>query len=122
VGLAASVPASAGLKSPGSSITLLDKADGTGFAWGTINAVRQSANNVERLRCSLSVGASDTTMVTCVATNAAGTTRMCVSAQPNHALAALGVGDGYLYFSWDAQGNCAIVQGGADSAYAPKTP
>ncbi len=122
VGLATSVPASAGYKSAGTGVTLVDKADGTGFAWGIMNAVRQSSNNVERLGCSLSSSGVDGTSVLCTATNAAGTQRMCASSQSNHAHTVAGLGDGYVYFKWDAQGNCTLIQGGTDSAYSPKTP
>jgi len=115
LGLAAT--ASAGQKQavavtiwPGAFITV---------AYGSLGTARDSADLNQMIGC-LSQGSS----ATCWATNAAGTTVSCSTANAADLAAIHSMnGDSYLLFAWEnGTGNCEWVYVRNQSNYAPKLP
>jgi hypothetical protein len=101
---------------PGVRITT--NADGSGHAEGTLGGVRNSANTVERLSCTVTrnettnaagiVARSST--VSCLARDANGLIATCVSAQEKHAIALNGVSnDSLIEFRYNPAGTCTTL-------------
>jgi hypothetical protein len=90
-----------------------------GYAEGTLGGTRNSANNVERIRCTVTreenlsaTGAllSRETLLVCIARNAAGRTASCASESEAIANGLNGLSnDGLLRFSFDANAQCTDI-------------
>ena len=99
-------------------VVITPNADGSGYAGGTLGAVRNSANTVERLSCT--VTRTETTggnglplqvsQVSCVARDANGVVASCVSTQEKFAAALNGVSnDSLIEFRYNAAGACTTI-------------
>jgi hypothetical protein len=94
---------------------------GGGSASGTMGNVRNSADTVQFIGCTLSSGPY--AVVSCTARNTSGTTVACSSAAHEitsvaHAMTS----DAHIQFSWDTSGACTSLSIRTDSRYAPKSP
>ena len=101
---------------PGVIIT--PNADGSGYAGGTLGGVRNSANTVERLSCTVTrtetTGANglpvQISQVSCVARDANGVVASCTSVQEKFAAALNGVSnDSLIEFRYNAAGSCTSL-------------
>jgi hypothetical protein len=99
-------------------VVITPNADGSGYAGGTLGGVRNSANTVERLSCTVTrtevTGANglpvQSSTVSCVARDANGVVASCTSAQEKFAAALNGVSnDSLIEFLYNAAGNCTRV-------------
>lgn len=84
-------------------------------AFGTLVATRRSADNVQKLGCTIK---SDN--VLCYATNAAGVYRTCLTTDPAlMAVARSLTSESYLWFIWNTAGTCTSITVGLGSPYKP---
>lgn len=84
-------------------------------AFGTLVATRRSADNVQKLGCTIK---SDN--VLCYATNAAGVYRTCLTTDPTlMAVARSLTSESYLWFIWNTAGTCTSITVGLGSPYKP---
>ena len=91
-------------------------------ATGSLSAVRATADSNQTIGCVI-ISETTTVSANCLARDAAGNTRNCVTSQANHlqAIATL-QGDSQLIFSWNTQGACTRIAITNDSTFAPKAP
>ena len=93
------------------------------YAYGAIGTTRNSADNVQYLGCTVYGTSGGTQQVICKARNTDGKTAACTSSAPAIIQAALAVnGDSYVWFGFNADGNCTRLYGYNWSWYAPKNP
>ncbi len=84
-------------------------------AFGTLVATRRSADNVQKLGCTIK---SDN--VLCYATNAAGVYRTCQTTDPALMTVARSLtSESYLWFIWNTAGTCTSITVGLGSPYKP---
>jgi hypothetical protein len=114
-------PVSAGSRS--TPITFISSdPDGSGTASGALGAARNSASTTEYIGCTLWAQPGGTSTI-CQAEDAAGTSRYCYSAAQNFIdVVTAFTPDGYLVFSWDAQGQCTYLAMYNYSVWEPKLP
>ena len=94
----------------------------SGSMSGQLGSARNSANNVEYIKCSVLYNIGSTPVGTCSASDSAGNTRICTSVQAHHIDVMLAVrDDGYLAI-WYSGGVCTDVATGKASNYLPKAP
>ena len=99
------------------------EADWDGYAAGTVGYARNSTDNsTEAIGCYFwgnaggGAGAGG-----CEATNAQGVYRSCVTNDASLLATMRGLnGDSYLWFWWDANGNCTSIWVSNNSAFEPK--
>lgn len=84
-------------------------------ALGTLVATRRSADNVQKLGCTVR---ADNAL--CYATNAAGVYRTCLTTDPGLIAVARSLSsESYLWFIWNAAGTCTSIVVGLGSQYKP---
>ena len=102
---------------------VIDKTNKT--AQGYIGTVRNSADNVQLLGCSITVNPSTSFpfTVSCVATDTGGQTVGCYTHNDDlaHMVAGLN-GDSHLQFWWDSSGSCTQIMISTYSNHEPKQP
>ena len=82
-------------------------------AFGTLVGARRSADNVQKLGCT--VKAND---AICYATNAAGVYRSCTTTDPGLTAVARSINsESYLWFIWNAAGTCTAITVGLGSQF-----
>lgn len=91
-------------------------ADASKMANGELGTVRNSADTVQYIGCTVQGDAGS-----CTARNSAGLTRSCSTTETKwlNTMRALD-GDSYLTFKWDANGKCTYVSVQNSSTSAPK--
>src|SRR5690349_12242157 len=86
------------------------------FASGDIGYVRNTADQIQFIGCEVTP-----TVGICYATNSAGLTKSCSTTDANMLeLIRVVRGDSHLFFSWNADGTCRLINVQNDSRAAPK--
>jgi len=76
-------------------------------AQGSLTAARYSADDVQFISCANSAN----TFANCIAKNAAGVTRSCVTSDPALIAVISSIGpESYVSFRWNDEGQCASVR------------
>ena len=123
VTLVCSVAALTGTALGGSRLTVpVDINVAVGYARGSLGDARNSADAVQYIGCynASSVGS---TIVLCEAQDAGGVYRSCVTTDVNMVATARSISGGsFLYFQWNASGNCTALQVTSYSLFRPATP
>lgn len=116
----------AGAKS-GSNVTI-SFSGGNGTASGAMGYVRNSADTVQYIGCTLITSATAssfevTRTVSCSARNSSNVVVSCVSTDGSliDSVQALN-SDSYITFQWNVDGRCTYLRAGTYSQYAPKEP
>jgi hypothetical protein len=92
----------------------------TSTASGTAYAARTAANTNERIDCSVNSYSSGSSWASCIAVNSVGTFKQCTSSFAGIVAAAQSIGDySYIYFTWDASGNCTSLFVNTGSRFLP---
>lgn len=92
-------------------------------AYGALGTARGTADTTQYIGCQVYAYSSSTPVAFCSARNAAGTGGSCTSSNTTIIDSARAVnGDSYVYFNWDASGNCTYLLVVNNSLYAPKQP
>ncbi len=117
--VALSTTAWAGAKG-GSYVSITFSGSG-GSASGTMGNVRNTADTVQYIGCTLSSGPY--AVLSCSARNASGTTVACSTTAPEvtnvaHAMTS----EAHIHFYWDGSGACTYLVVRTDSRYSPKQP
>jgi hypothetical protein len=100
----------AGATSPASTV-FISETGGSGFAYGNLGGVRNSASTIENIGCVSYFSSFDgRPLIGCSATNAAGLSRSCWYTTGNQAGVIALTDDSLLYFYWDASGTCIDVR------------
>jgi hypothetical protein len=93
---------------------------GNNSAQGSLGNVRNTSDRTQLIGCTL-LGFPSGVRAVCVATNSAGTTRMCSSTEPGIIQAVQSINsDSFVFFEFNGSGDCTSVQVEAFSHYAPK--
>jgi hypothetical protein len=91
------------------------------IARGTVSGARNSLDNVQIMQCSYGINSASTVSVVCMARDAAGTARTCITQNPQFVnMAATLQGDSILEFRWDADGRCTSLSIVMSSTSDPK--
>jgi hypothetical protein len=93
------------------------------WAHGSAGTARNSADAVQKIWCGVS-GNGAYASVQCVARTSSGRSATCFSAEPTAAIlqaAAAVKGDSWVWFEWDAAGQCTVVEAKSGSSFEPKT-
>lgn len=90
------------------------------YAWGSMGSARNSGDNNQYIGCTVNTSGSTPTG-NCYARNAAGTLKTCTTTnfyyvEQMKSLAS----DSYIYFGWNASGQCTTLSIGTMSSYEPK--
>ncbi|NVJ27046.1 MULTISPECIES: hypothetical protein [Myxococcus] len=105
-------------------VTVTNASDGTGHAQGSLAGARNSADATQHIGCHLISYAASTggpVRVLCVANSAAGVYGTCSSTDPVIVEGVRSIGDeSYLWFNWDASGQCTYLHVSKISYYEPK--
>lgn len=123
--------AHAGLKdsNPG-TVQIVKYADGSGYAFGMMGAVRSSGDTSAFIGCEVSGYTLNTRYIECKARNAAGTTVTCwqggivnnvIQGQPMIDAFGVAAEGSMVDFSFDASGKCTYLNVLTDSSMRPKT-
>jgi hypothetical protein len=88
-------------------------------ASGTIADARASTDSTQFIGCAV-YGYSTVAQGVCEAQNSKGVNVYCYTTDAPMITAISSVRDGYLTFTWDANGKCTYVYTSNNSAYAPK--
>ena len=92
-------------------------------ARGSLGSARASADSTQYIGCSVYSYATGGSFMYCNASSASNSYGSCTSSDPILMDAARSVKDGsYVYFGWDAGGNCQFVHVVNTSYIAPKAP
>jgi len=92
-------------------------------AKGTISGAHNSADDSQMMQCSYSVSANNVQSMVCVARDAAGLARSCLTQNPLFIEAARSLqDDSILEFRWDANGKCTYMGVAKGSTTESKTP
>ena len=90
--------------------------DANKFANGELGHVRNTADSVQYIGCTIKGTAGS-----CTARNSAGLTRSCSTTEAKWLATIAAVnGDTYLYFRWDTDGKCNLIIVENNSTPAPK--
>ncbi|AKF84591.1 hypothetical protein MFUL124B02_01260 [Myxococcus fulvus 124B02] len=91
-------------------------------AFGSLGSTRDTADTFQKLGCQVNTSSTGSTSVYCYAQSASAV-GACLSSSAALVEAVRSIqGDSYLYFSWDASGNCTNINVTHGSQYAPKQP
>jgi hypothetical protein len=91
--------------------------------YGSLGSARHSADNIQYIGCYATAYSSGSEAVNCFAKNAAGTYVSCSSSVPQVINVARSLGDdGYLYFQYDAGGQCTYIGVENNSWHFPRIP
>ena len=86
------------------------------FAAGDLGYARNTADQVQYIGCT-----SSPTFGICYAVNAAGLSKSCSTTDPTlMALIRSLNGDSYLFFNWNTDGTCRLINVSNNSKFAPK--
>ncbi|XXF74908.1 hypothetical protein P2318_17695 [Myxococcaceae bacterium GXIMD 01537] len=89
-------------------------------AYGSIGFARNTADSVQSIGCATSFGGGSSSGQ-CNARNAAGHSVSCFTTNPQAIAVMQSINDSsWVYFSWDASGQCVNVQVENASTYQPK--
>lgn len=95
----------------------------TSSASGSIGAARNSADNNQQLGCSSYNAGANNVYGYCFAINSTGTYKQCYWQGTAWLNTINGINDNsYLWFNWDASGNCTFIYTNTDSANPPPAP
>jgi hypothetical protein len=93
-----------------------------GYARGSLGDARSSADFVQMIGCYNSSGPGYA-VVACEAQDASGVYKSCATSDPYMVASARSIGAGsYVFFRWDASGNCTAVHVTNYSTIRPMTP
>ena len=92
-------------------------------ARGTVSGAHNSSDDVQLMQCSYSVSASNVQSMVCVAKDAAGLSRSCLTQNLLFIEAARSLqDDSILEFRWDADGRCTYIGVAKGSTTESKSP
>jgi hypothetical protein len=124
--------ASAGQKYQKPGVVISLKADGSGYAEGTLGGIRNSANNIERLSCSvkrteIATAAGDiystSTSVACSARDENSQTVMCRASGDEIGNQLNGISsDSLVTFYFNSKGTCTAINIWSSSSLERKKP